>query len=63
MARLLQDSDFASAIAQHGHRTVLERHTCAHRVDELLDIVATVSQRDGEEPTSSRAGTGSVRTV
>jgi spore maturation protein CgeB len=63
MARLLQDADFASAIAQHGHRTVLERHTCAHRVDELLDIVATLLPRDGEEPTSPRAETGSVRTV
>ncbi|HKI02795.1 MAG TPA: glycosyltransferase, partial [Thermoanaerobaculia bacterium] len=27
-------------LAAHGHRTILSRHTCAHRVDELMEIVA-----------------------
>lgn len=37
---LLHDPAEAQALAEHGHRTVLARHTCAHRVDELLDICA-----------------------
>lgn len=35
---LLKDSAMAKAIADHGRQTVLKRHTCAHRVDELLEI-------------------------
>ncbi|HEV7298542.1 MAG TPA: glycosyltransferase [Tepidisphaeraceae bacterium] len=37
---LISDRDYARQLAAHGHRTVLSRHTCAHRVDELLNIVA-----------------------
>jgi spore maturation protein CgeB len=33
---VLADRDLARHLAQHGRRTILERHTCAHRVDELL---------------------------
>lgn len=35
---LLNDPAKAAELAERGRRTVLERHTCAHRVDELLDI-------------------------
>jgi spore maturation protein CgeB len=35
---LLQDEAMAREIAQHGRNTILKRHTCAHRVDELLAI-------------------------
>ncbi len=35
---LLSDREAAREIAQHGLETILSRHTCAHRVDELLDI-------------------------
>jgi len=28
----------AAEYAAHGRETILARHTCAHRVDELLDI-------------------------
>lgn len=38
LSRLLEDPDFARKIAEHGYRTVLRRHTCAHRVQELLAI-------------------------
>lgn len=37
---LLQDEQKRKEIAHHGHQTILQRHTCAHRVDELLDIYA-----------------------
>ena len=33
------DRDLARELAEHGRHTILQRHTCAHRVDELLQIV------------------------
>jgi spore maturation protein CgeB len=36
---LIHDREYASTIAAHGLRTLLSRHTCAHRVDELLSIL------------------------
>ena len=40
LRRLRDDPAFASDVAARGRRTVLARHTCAHRVDELISIVA-----------------------
>jgi spore maturation protein CgeB len=42
---LLQDQEMAQEMAAHGRQTVLQRHTCAHRVDELLDIWADLSRK------------------
>jgi spore maturation protein CgeB len=39
---LLQDAEFASAIAGAGFRLVGERHTCRHRALELLDVVGQI---------------------
>ncbi|MFL6551577.1 MAG: glycosyltransferase [Povalibacter sp.] len=36
---LLADSAYASRIAASGLETLLSRHTCAHRVDELLAVI------------------------
>jgi spore maturation protein CgeB len=35
---VLNEPSLARELAAHGHRTILSRHTCAHRVDELMDI-------------------------
>jgi spore maturation protein CgeB len=35
---LLNEPDYAAALAERGRRTILTRHSCRHRVDELLDI-------------------------
>ncbi len=35
---LIHDHEMAAEMALHGHLTILRRHTCAHRVDELLAI-------------------------
>jgi spore maturation protein CgeB len=35
---LLGDEERRRELAEHGRRTLLARHTCAHRVDELLAI-------------------------
>ncbi|MBI2815910.1 MAG: glycosyltransferase [Acidobacteria bacterium] len=48
---LLRDAEWARELAAHGLRTVLARHTCAHRVDELLRIV---KQLDGDRRSAAR---------
>lgn len=40
---LLQDEQMRKEIAQHGQQTILARHTCAHRVDELFKIYAELN--------------------
>jgi spore maturation protein CgeB len=40
LALVLEDAAFAKALAEHGRQTVLARHTCAHRVDELMSILS-----------------------
>jgi spore maturation protein CgeB len=47
LATLLADQEAAQALAAHGLGTVLTRHTCAHRVDELLAIVQTLAPGAG----------------
>lgn len=42
---VLHDRDYACALAEHGRRTILARHTCAHRVDELLAIARACGWR------------------
>ncbi len=42
---LLNDREQARAIARSGRARVLERHTCAHRVDELLAIARELQGR------------------
>lgn len=37
---VLGDPDLAARLSRHGRETILRRHTCAHRVDELLEILA-----------------------
>lgn len=38
LAALMRDEGLRRELADHGLRTIRARHTCAHRVDELLDI-------------------------
>jgi len=40
---VLHDSGLARSLAESGLETILSRHTCAHRVDELLEIVSSVN--------------------
>jgi spore maturation protein CgeB len=43
LREVLSSSDSARAMAEHGRRTILSRHTCVHRVNELLGIVAELA--------------------
>jgi spore maturation protein CgeB len=40
LRRLRDDPDLREALAAHGSATIRAHHTCAHRADELLSIVA-----------------------
>ena len=40
LADILRSPDLAAELARRGVETIRARHTCAHRVDELLDILA-----------------------
>ncbi|MDP1601767.1 MAG: glycosyltransferase, partial [Legionella sp.] len=35
---VLNEPELALALSLHGRRTILARHSCPHRVDELLEI-------------------------
>lgn len=39
ISELLRDASYRRAIADRGRQTILNRHTCAHRVDELMEII------------------------
>ena len=51
LRNLLHDPDQCRALAEHGRSTILQRHTCAHRVKELYSILEDVAA-----PSSSMAG-------
>jgi spore maturation protein CgeB len=57
LERVVSDAELARHLAQHGRRTILERHTCAHRVDELLAIAAQlgITERPDEAAAAGRA--------
>ncbi|CUH13326.1 hypothetical protein JSE7799_00245 [Jannaschia seosinensis] len=50
MRRVLEDPEMAAALAASGLDRIRSRHTCAHRVQELLDILRTdaAAPRTGE---------------
>jgi spore maturation protein CgeB len=50
LSELLADPAAARAMAAHGLRTILARHTCAHRVDELLAIAASLRPAGAVRP-------------
>jgi spore maturation protein CgeB len=57
LTTLLQDRQMAQELAAHGRQTILNRHTCAHRVDELLAIYQELNQcQQGELPSFSQSG-------
>jgi spore maturation protein CgeB len=52
--RLQHDKQLADTLAASGLQTVHSRHTCVHRVDELLSIVAAL-RSNGAQPTPEAA--------
>lgn len=60
---VLEDPALARALIARGRRTILERHTCGHRVDELLAICVAlgVRARADDRPTGDGAARQSSR--
>ena len=58
LSRLLRNENERVALSRNGLQTIRSRHTCAHRVDELLNIFAEV--REARLP---RARTGWTESV
>ncbi len=52
---LKHDAALAEALARNGLATIRARHTCAHRVDELMGILAACGRSDARQP--ARGGT------
>jgi spore maturation protein CgeB len=46
LTAVLSDERLATRLSAHGRRTIGARHTCAHRVDELLSIVEQAGAPD-----------------
>jgi spore maturation protein CgeB len=59
---VLNESGLAEELAAHGLRTIRERHTCGHRVDELLAICASIRPARFAAPgrVTSRAPTEAI---
>jgi len=49
LSNILNDGVTGRTIAEHGLKTIQARHTCAHRVDELLQIVETLPKPNHKE--------------
>jgi len=43
--RVLKDAELSAALVASGLETIRTRHTCGHRVDELLSILSTCGSR------------------
>lgn len=56
MRAVLSDRELARSLAAHGLETIRARHTCAHRVDELFDILAGLGEAAEEMRTLQAAG-------
>jgi spore maturation protein CgeB len=46
MRDLLNDQSLASSLSANGLETIRKRHTCAHRVDELLEIYSELTENN-----------------
>jgi spore maturation protein CgeB len=46
---LMNEPSLRRSLAEHGLATIQRRHTCAHRVDELMAIVQELRRGTHEE--------------
>lgn len=51
LSTVLNEPAVARELSRHGRQTVLERHTCAHRVDQLLKIYEDLAEGARVSPT------------
>ena len=53
LRRLLDDPAERATLAEHGRATVLDRHTCTHRVDELIAVLRELEAGPVDDPLES----------
>ncbi len=53
MRAVLGDRALAQSLAKHGLETILKRHTCAHRVSELLKIIQQLGVQACASPSTA----------
>ncbi|HEX5423726.1 MAG TPA: glycosyltransferase [Candidatus Acidoferrales bacterium] len=53
LAALMEKPELRSDLSDHARRTILVRHTCAHRVDELLRICGQIAKARQTKPPAS----------
>lgn len=46
LLQIFSDDDFATRMAAHGLKTILEKHTCGHRVEQLESICMELGIKD-----------------
>ena len=46
LRELRHDAALRKSLSEHGRETVLNRHTCRHRADELLAILGKLGLRE-----------------
>jgi spore maturation protein CgeB len=56
MRSLMHDRALAQSLAEHGLRTILRRHTCGHRVNELMNILLECGGRYAALPLTEGGG-------
>jgi len=62
MRNLRNDSGLRESLRRHGLETIRRRHTCAHRVDELLEIYRSLAPDARRDQFSSVVtGTGTIQ--
>lgn len=49
LRRVLQDRDLAASLSRNGLDTIRSRHTCRHRVDELLQILRWLGRSEAHD--------------
>ena len=54
LGKVTQEPAFARELAEHGRRTLLARHTCGHRVDELVAIAQELGIGDATRLAAGR---------
>ncbi len=57
LTEVINDRKLAASLGQNGFATIQKRHTCTHRVDELLRIYSKVAPAGGAVPTTNGAAT------
>jgi spore maturation protein CgeB len=54
LAAIRDDAELRASLVASGLETIRARHTCGHRADELLAILATLDRRDAAAPLDVR---------